>query len=86
MITIVMICYWHAYELANAYHLPEKFKGYRRRRPRERRKARRWRKGIRVVVRKGATIDERMVGRRVGWIRFHKSTCGLPVHPSLAQN
>ena len=39
-----------------------------------------------VVVRRGATIVERMVGRRVGWIRFQKSTCGLPVHPILAEN
>ena len=39
-----------------------------------------------VFVRRGATIDERMVGRRVWWIRFHKSTFGLQVHPILAQN
>ena len=31
----------------------------------------------------GATINERMVGRRVGWMRFHKSTCGFPVYPIL---
>ena len=77
-------------------------RGTRRRRIRGRRKvrrnARRWRKGVgqkRSRERKeekegsceeGATINERMVGRRVGWIRFHKISCGLPVHTILAQN
>ena len=60
MITIIMICYWQAYDFAKAHHLPDKFKGTRRRRTRGRRKARknamRWRKGVGQKRSEGASV------------------------------
>ena len=57
----------------------------------EKSEARRWRQeeeqgkegGIGKIVRRGARIEERMVGGRVVWIRFHQSTCGFTVYPIL---
>ena len=98
MITIVMICYWQAYELAKACHLPDKFKGNKEEKNEGKKESKKegqeMEEGGRSEeeqgkeggegrvgsCREGATIDQRMVGRREGWIRFHKSTYGLPVH------